>query len=529
MHDLMLLRNILADIIQLLSSIQKKFTVKTEKMELLISKNSEEIQEENINNSARIELTFEHHIQRLKIAYDLLDESSKTENFNLKVNFFNLKKLYFQSESIKNIIYRNADSLHIAMRRINELNTKLLVMAYFKSNEIIFSTRSTTSKEITVEYDFLTIYKKNEELIRALNLCFSDILINFDLVKINEARKKLEPYTQIESISLFNSLINNKEDYELLLNKLIENKKEIYDFQNKQIDFKRIIDQYNTARITLDEQSKKVGDILIQSSENLNTYKDMSSFLYNEYTKIYESKERIGTALNSITEINKVGDDAKQINDFMSGKKKEINEVLENAKNTIKIISGSSIAKHLNTQEKKENKAAIGWLVLSAVFLGFSLYFMLKGYNGKILDWNFIAFKLLTLPITLSALFFSMRQYIRRKTIVDSYAYKKTLALSLTGFKKQIDKTGDDKEKTDYILKTIEILTESPLNSLDKAHIKSELEAIEKMRESVLQNIMSKITEGSDYAKEKSDDSIIKDIVSKFRNEIKNDKEKTNQ
>ncbi|MEM8238984.1 hypothetical protein Q4R49_14835, partial [Morganella morganii subsp. sibonii] len=109
------------------------------------------------------------------------------------------------------------------------------------------------------------------------------------------------------------------------------------------------------------------------------------------------------------------------------------------------------------------------------------------------LSWEGITLKVLTLPILLSSLIFTMRQYIKRKNIVDSYAYKKILALSLTGFKKQIDKSINDEKQIDYVLKAIEILTEPPLNDLEKDHVKNELDTLNKIRECVIDNILSTI------------------------------------
>lgn len=182
-----------------------------------------------------------------------------------------------------------------------------------------------------------------------------------------------------------------------------------------------------------------------------------------------------------------------KINEFMSGKKEEIKSILTDAQDTLNIVSGASIAEYITQQEEKENAAARTWLIATGAILFLSLLLIILSFILLGFSWDAFILKALTLPILLSSLIFSMRQYIKRKNIVDSYAHKKTLALSLTGFKKQMNNSSDNENQVNYILKAIEIMTESPLNDLDKNHIKSELEALEKIRESIIENVISTI------------------------------------
>lgn len=285
-----------------------------------------------------------------------------------------------------------------------------------------------------------------------------------------------------------------------------DNKNFILNIKTHEINFTEITSNYKNTEASLLETTSNLETEINKTNAIIGQFKVKTSFIDNTYEKITDNLENIDSAIVSIDAINKLGSDAKEVNTYSDIIKKKLSNIMNDANNTIKIIAGQSIAKHLNNQEKKESLAAKGWLILSGIFFIVSILFMIKGFEQQNIDWNFFAFKILVLPISLSALFFSMRQYIKRKNIVDSYAYKKTLALSLTGFKKQIDKSNSN-EQTNYILKTIEILTESPLNDLDKNHIKNDLDSLEKMRESVFENIISTIKNQPSSAAEKNSQS----------------------
>lgn len=431
-------------------------------------------------------------IKRLSLTVSLINDIEKINNYKSTINLFKIKTLYSEIISTIEVIDLNYSSIADFLYKLNNFNTNKVLNIYINENKITATFSSGNINPIEMNYNLFELYIKNERLIIRLTNCIIDIFIYSERRNVNYNLSSLNRYDDDGIFDLLKNIDENGNKYLDLIANIEKNSHEINDFEKKNIDFKKIIEHYTHIKNELERKTKETNEILLSTHTELNTFREMSLSIEDDFNKISNKREEIHTAIKSIDEINKIGDESKEINEFMTKRKKELYEILDDAKNTIKILSGSSIAKHLDKQEKKEASAAKGWLFLSGILLIASLCFTTYGFDKNKLDWNFFIFKILTLPILFSSLIFSMRQYVKRKNIVDSYSYKKTLALSLTGFKKQIDKTSDESQ-LNYILKTIEILTESPLNDLEKNHIKNELEALDKIRESVIENAISTI------------------------------------
>lgn len=444
---------------------------------------------EEIDHIKILDFDIRELIKNLLLTIKLINELQNSTN---KTNSINIIELNRNASRFLKISSFNYSSLNNFLIKIEGYNSNEIRNIDISRRRINANFISGKVSKLSMDFYATELFCENEKLIKNLTNSLTDIFINHERIDVNENILNLKKYEKNGTFNFLNIIEYKKDNYIDLINKLEKNNHEITEFEKKNIVFQKVLEQYTHAKNELDKKQKEISSILFKSSTELNTFMEMSTAITDEFNTIDSKKEEIHTAIKSLIEINKIGDESKKINNFMSERKKELYEILDDAKNTIKILSGSSIAKHLDKQEKKEALAAKGWLFLSGILLIASLWFTSYGFDKNKLDWNFFIFKILTLPILFSSLIFSMRQYVKRKNIVDSYSYKKTLALSLTGFKKQIDKTSDESQ-LNYILKTIEILTESPLNDLEKNHIKNELESLDKIRESVIENAISTI------------------------------------
>ncbi|HDF2340584.1 TPA: hypothetical protein PC598_000100 [Morganella morganii] len=445
----------------------------------------------NIETNFKFNVSFKKHIERINASIEIIKHLREIDNYDSYITYSNSESLFLSATKLSDKISESLVTLEEALAEINKFNDKFIREIIFNGKEATIISSGSPLNNYTFKYDLCDIFLMNEKIIDVLIRCFGDISTIRDGRKNKKILKTIED--NMVDIEFIGDLKNKKDEIDSLIHSLLNHKNFIKNISANEINFQDIISSYGEMEGELLKKSNTLETSIAKAEKELRTFTAKTGFVNEIYDSIKKDESSINKALESIDEINKTGAESREINVYISSKKSEINDILDNAKKTIKILSGSSIAKHLNNQEKKEKWAAGGWLISSMIILTFSVIQIIYSFNKYGLTPEWIVLKILTLPILLSALVFTMRQYVKRKNIIDSYAYKKTLALSLTGFKKQIDKSINDEKQVDYILKAIAILTDPPLNDLEKNHVKNELEVLEKIRESLIDNILSTI------------------------------------
>lgn len=437
-------------------------------------------------------ITLKKHIDRLCISLNLIKDLSN-EDFISYISYSNFEYIFLSIKRLENIISGDINSLKNALEEINKFNDKLIKAITFKEKYAVINSSVDSLNGFKFEYSIGDIFLENERTIDALVRCFTDLSVIRDRKNNSKTLSKIDSTINSLDISFIEKITTKKSEIGKLASYLLENKSFIENINSHKNEFESIISGYEETEKKLLNNANNLNASINKTNTALSEFKSKSDFIDEKYKIIKNDESNINAALESISEINKTGIESRKINNFMLQNKNEIETILADAKNTLNLVSGASIAEYITQQEDKENKAASFWLKITGATLVISLLLIILSFAFLGFSWDAFILKSLTLPILLSSIIFSMRQYIKRKNIVDSYAHKKTLALSLTGFRKQINSSADDEKQINYILKAIEIMTESPLNDLDKSHIKSELEALEKIRESIIENVISTI------------------------------------
>ncbi|EMD0830936.1 hypothetical protein VP018_002798 [Morganella morganii] len=494
MKQLVSIRYSIHNILEQLNAISKFQNLMDNNLYVEFSNNDSTLDADNKTKiKERISFNFKHHIDRLNYSLKLTEMLINDKVIENQFNYINIKSLLDFTPSFVELLSSNIRHLTRDSHRINNYNEKLISSITLFNRVIQIRYSSDDIDNLKIKYELSNIFLRNEAYIDLLKNLTTDLYNITDIYNIRTILPELGSLSNNNAIWILNEFINKQTEINELTNILFKNKNFISEIDSHKIDFENIISQYTDIEDDLLKKTNVLEAAINKSNTAFSSFNAKVEFINGNFNLIKNNEEKITTAMESIDEINKIGSDSKKINNFMEQKKTDIEQILNDAKDTIKILSGSSIAKHLNTQEKKEAAAAKWWLISSISILISSVLLVVVSFLIYGLSWEGITLKVLTLPILLSSLIFTMRQYIKRKNIVDSYAYKKILALSLTGFKKQIDKSINDEKQIDYVLKAIEILTEPPLNDLEKDHVKNELDTLNKIRESVIDNILSTI------------------------------------
>ena len=289
-----------------------------------------------------------------------------------------------------------------------------------------------------------------------------------------DKKKKIEEINTIEShIKLLSShLDNRRKQYEELLNTTNNLKTQLDEFiSNKN-------NEYNLLTETL-EKSKQIYSKMSQTEENANEkYSEIESLKDN----INELKQKIESTQDEIKQSQQdmnnnfsvfKTDSEKLLND--SDKKLQqitedylyVNDKKSEVKKMMGYISDGTLSHSFNSRKTKIEKMNTIWLWLSFVsiillcvwiFIIFE-YFPQPTENVIV---NIIINFIKTTP--LFVLFgFSLKQYSKERNLVEEYAFREAIAVTLTAYAEQIENTDkENSDKIDLIRKTVDKLYTKP-------------------------------------------------------------------
>jgi len=326
--------------------------------------------------------------------------------------------------------------------------------------EIDYKELSKELLKVQKRYEKLVIEIENVESLKQKNIESNDALLA-NAQSLNKALQSLD-----QSIKIANNL---RIESEKLQNKITATAQDV-----------------ESKRITISSTHKLSTDLTksIESSQ-VELKKAMESFntLYEESVTIqkeaFESKLREYDKLTSgiITKNKDLQD--------------KINSLLEGA-NAGRLYK--SFHWRRRQIEKKQWIWIIGIVLINILLVFFTLLIIngshwlgITALNPEKVDSAFIMKLFLTIPLLFLDWFF-IKQYNINKDLIENYAYKSVLSTSLLAYNQMIKENKDDSTSLDFLIKTVEKIYTSPLDS--KEYNKEELEIIRKFADKGMDGII---------------------------------------
>ncbi len=236
---------------------------------------------------------------------------------------------------------------------------------------------------------------------------------------------------------------------------------------------------------------------------------------FEKSTNFLESSDRVVDVITAaslkIEEKSKLIDaiDAKlsSLDSFLNQRKTLIDTLITQSQDVLGNSTTIAVGGQFQLQYKNAKKWLWIWPVSSMSFLLGAVFICLLtvfpelfrvvfktqdvvgGVHGEI---PIIVSRLFIAPLLLVGTWFCASQYIKQKNIVEDYAHKKVLALSLLSIKEEIEKTGEH-NTTEFIRAVQNEIVKSPLESLDRKHLARETKDMRMMRQEVFNLLLSKL------------------------------------
>jgi len=200
--------------------------------------------------------------------------------------------------------------------------------------------------------------------------------------------------------------------------------------------------------------------------------------------------DEILTATTAVEKVERASLTANSAEEELKRIQNQANDILQKANEVLTTAGSVVLGVNYDNQYQEAKKNILFWPAVASIAImisiGFCFYATVGSENGAYTS-EIIA-RLAIAPISLIAAFFAAGQYIKQKQIVEDYAYKKTLALSVISFKKELRETDDGHER-EYMISVLKDLQKSPLDSLERKSFRRELKIVDKMRAHFLKEI----------------------------------------
>lgn len=270
--------------------------------------------------------------------------------------------------------------------------------------------------------------------------------------------------------------------------------------QNQRVDELEKDYRKSIANLSFGEEGIREKQSIIESAyEPAKKLLSGIKILQNEHDDVkgkYENIKSLVDAVNSETLL---------LNSNLKEKINEVDALTIKANNALGSATTVQLGGHFKDQYDKSRKGAWFWALLGGVFLSgaiglcittvfFPNAFMLNINEApnKELEMHYLISRLLIAPLFLIGAWFCSTQYIKQKYIIEDYAYKKVLSLSLLSIKTEIEKTGEA-NTTEFIRAVQNEIIKSPLDSLDRKHLHKELKLLKTVQTEAVKNILSSL------------------------------------
>lgn len=236
---------------------------------------------------------------------------------------------------------------------------------------------------------------------------------------------------------------------------------------------------------------------------------DKSFSLANDFIKksnvAQQFLSEIDVSYNSInTKVNELDTTVQYIESSLEEKNIEINTIISQANSALGSATTVSLGGHFKEQYEKSQKGAWWWAAIGAAFLIGAIILCITTVfpSAAVMDskstpnnfeLHYIISRLLISPLFLVGAWFCANQYVKQKNIIEDYAYKKVLSLSLLSIKAEIEKTNKD-NAAEFIRAVQKEIMKSPLDSLDRKHFNKEMKLLKMVHSEAIKNIIANVS-----------------------------------
>ena len=289
------------------------------------------------------------------------------------------------------------------------------------------------------------------------------ITLNLDLKSENlfDSKKKIMELNELQK--KYNSLLVELEKANNIYDKI----KEKYDSINENYSNSQdLITQHNELKNQFEEQNKTISGLVTNIQNNSNQVDSQSNIINGFFNKVTEYETKLELAEQELQRLLEVNKDLE-------------NKVLELLSSAVGGVLGKTFGERkseLNKSEifwKRSTFASILLLFVAATFIYIDL---LKGVSESPVILSKIT---LLIPIS-AAVWFTASNYNRERKLLEEYAFKSSISLSLNSYRKVLNEELPDEEKnkiSSFLINSMEKIYSSPLENISKhSHGDDEIE-----------------------------------------------------
>ncbi|MBA5238361.1 MULTISPECIES: hypothetical protein [Pectobacterium] len=246
----------------------------------------------------------------------------------------------------------------------------------------------------------------------------------------------------------------------------------------------------------------KANDVISSSRNIIEKYHSEVGVLLDEFEKIKSDSIDVQSRVDTL----QTG--FSSVKTFFLNKTKDIDDITEKAKNALDKASDVAVGGHFKAQYENAKRLVVLWLLFGGLFLIGAILICLATVFPEVTNTlidkrleggsqtSIIIARLAIAPLFLLGAWFCAYQYNKQKQIIEDYAYKKVLTLSLLSIKSEIEEIGES-HVSEFIKGVQKEILKSPLDSLDKKHFKRESKILRLMHNEMANNLIKRVKEHS--------------------------------
>ncbi|MDQ0432652.1 putative nuclease with TOPRIM domain [Pantoea agglomerans] len=287
------------------------------------------------------------------------------------------------------------------------------------------------------------------------------------------------------------------------------------------------IDKATLLTNKLEELEERQRKLISRLNINNDAYKEKISVVDVAYEKVEDFTKKISSYNNASDNFkaeivkldasyNVLSNKFISLDQTLSEKQQKLDTILTQAESVLGKASTAALGQFFKEQYEHSKQFLWIWPLMGFAFLsGAILICVITVFPGLINtgpskdilpgidETAFIISRLVVSPLFLVGAWFCATQYVKRKNIIEDYGYKKVLSLSLLSFKAEIEKTGVQ-NTTEFIRAVQNELIKSPLDSLDRKHLKRESDFLKNLQSEVMSGMLKNVSSAFERDKDKT-------------------------
>ncbi|QKN81356.1 hypothetical protein [Scandinavium goeteborgense] len=256
--------------------------------------------------------------------------------------------------------------------------------------------------------------------------------------------------------------------------------------------------KFNDLGVELDKINKKIESVTNSKNEwddkltEMEEIKDSVENVHSRIDELYKSSGDIRRELKALVEVAEDNNQkATNIIEYFDEKANELERVKEKAISILNITGTVSLGQFFKEQHSEAKENVNKWLWASSVLLICAVavcVWALWSFDAAS-EIPYLFSRLSIVPLILAGLWFCSSQYIKQKHIIEDYAYKKVLALSMVSFRNELTDNSPD-SVTEYVKSVLDQLHQPPLDSLEKNQFKEESKMLRGIQSEVFKEVL---------------------------------------